>query len=180
MKTLSSIIFSLVLILGIGFSVQHASAQTTGCFSTGGYSTTTGMACNGATMVPAGCTTTAGFSGTTGTPCNGVPASVNGYNGSVVGTNGYLNGCTSAAGYSATTGYPCNMSVNGVVYTGNGTTVVTTATPTPTTVVTTTTSPGLPTTGAGQNTLLNLAVLLGSATVAVAGIRYGLRHSVSK
>lgn len=175
MKILSSIIFSLVLILGIGFAAQHVSAQTTGCSSTSGYSTTTGMSCNGATTIPVGCTTTTGFSGTTGMPCNGSTASANNYNGSTVGTNGYLNGCTSAVGYSATTGYPCNMSVNGVTYTGNGTTVTTTA---PTTV-TTVTSPGLPITGAGQNALLNIVALLGSAFVVVAGIRYSLRQTAS-
>jgi hypothetical protein len=176
MKLFSSVIFSLILVLGIGFAF-HANAQVAvpvGCTSTGGYSTATGMPCNSATTIPLGCTSTAGFSGATGMPCNGSTAAANGYGGATVGPNGFLSGCASTGGYSATTGYSCNMSINGVLYTGNGTSVNTGPAPVPTTV-----SPGLPTTGAGNNTLVNIALLLASAGVAFAATRYAIRHSTN-
>ena len=94
----------------------------------------------------------------------------------MVNSSGYLDGCTSTSGYSATTGYSCDMAVNGIIYTGGGTTVNTGL---PATTVTTSTSPGLPTTGAGQDTLVNLAVLLGSGLVAALGIHYMMTRSVS-
>lgn len=178
MKLFSSIIFSLALLVGIGFATQYAHAQVAGCMTTNGYNTTTGMPCSGTTAVPIGCLGTAGFSSATGTPCNGLSAAANSYNGNTVDTNGYLNGCLSTSGFSATTGYPCNMAVNGIMYTGNGTTVNTGVPPiiTPPTTV----NPGLPTTGAGQNALLNLGALLAAALVAAAGIRYGLRSMTTK
>lgn len=169
MKIFTSIVFSLILLLGVGFAAQQAHAQVAGgCGSTAGYSTTTGVSCNGAVVIPIGCTSTAGFNSNTGQPCNGATAQMNGYNGITVGANNFLNGCVSTNGYSATTGYPCNMVVNGVVYNGF---------PVTTPVVINPGSPGLPTTGAGQNALINIAVLLGSAMVAFFGVRTIVRES---
>jgi hypothetical protein len=179
MKLFSSIVFSLILVLGLGFATNQAHAQVaaSGCSTTTGYSATTGVSCNGATVVPLGCTSTAGFNTSTGAPCNGSTAAGNGYNG-MVGTNGFLSGCTSTNGYSTTTGVACNTPMAGLVYTGNGTTINTNAP-----VVTApaapvdTTNPGLPTTGAGGNMAVNIALLLSSAVAAVFAIRYTLRYS---
>lgn len=175
MKLFLSIIFSFALMVGTGFALQ-AHAQVAGCTTTSGYNTATGMACNGSTVVPTGCTSQTGFSSATGMPCNGLAGSTNGYGGTTVGTNGYLSGCVSTSGYSATTGYPCNMAVNGVTYTGNGTTINTGLPTTTTTTTPTTTSPGLPTTGAGSNALVTVLVLIASGLVAFAGIRYSMRE----
>lgn len=173
MKVFSSILFSLALLLGVGFTLE-AHAQVAGCTSTSGYNTATGMSCNGATTIPMGCSSTAGFSASTGMPCNGAASpAANGYNGVMVGQNGYLNGCTSTSGYSATTGSPCNMAINGVIYTGNGTTVNTGL---PTTPVVTT-NPGLPTTGAGTNAFINVFLLLSAGLIAFFGFRYSFRHA---
>lgn len=168
MKLFLSIVLSIALFVGGGLAFQaHAQSVVSGCTSANGYSATTGMPCNGTTTVPAGCSTTAGFSGTTGMACNGSASSVNGYNGTTVGTNGYLNGCSSTSGYSTTTGYACNMPVGGYIYTGNGTTVNVggTTVPVPTT-------PGLPTTGAGSNALPTALILVASSLVAFGSLRY--------
>jgi hypothetical protein len=99
MKLFLGIVLAMALFVGGGLASQvHAQSAVNGCTSANGYSATTGMPCNGVTAVPAGCTTTAGFSGTTGTACNSSSASINGYNGTIVGANGYLNGCVSPAG----------------------------------------------------------------------------------
>jgi hypothetical protein len=172
MKTLSGILFSLVLILGVGFAT-HVNAQVAGCTTAGGYNTSTGVSCNGMTTIPLGCSSTAGFSSSTGAPCNGGTTVSNGYNGTVVGTNGYLNGCSSLGGYSATTGYPCNMAVNGVIYNGSAGTV-NLGLPTGTT-----TTPSLPTTGAGAAALPTLLALIAAAVIAVIGARYTVRHSTN-
>jgi hypothetical protein len=173
MKLFLSIILSFALFVGAGFALQaHAQSVASGCSSAYGYSTTTGQACNGSTVIPAGCSSTAGFNANTGMPCNGAAASTNGYSGATVGSNGYLNGCTSTSGYSATTGYACNMPVNGYIYTGNGTTTNVGA---PATVVPT--SPGLPTTGAGNQALPTALVLVASGLIAFTAARYTVRTS---
>jgi hypothetical protein len=170
MKFFTSIILSVALLLGVGFLSQQAHAQVAnGCFTTAGYSITTGVSCNGVTTIPLGCTSTAGFNSSTGQPCNGATAAMNGYNGTIATSANYLNGCSSINGYSGTTGYPCNMAINGVVY--NGYPVVT---PPPVVV----TDPGLPTTGAGQHALINFAVLLAAATAACFGVRALARGTV--
>ncbi len=176
MKKIATIVFSLALILGIGFAT-HASAQVAPeCTGTNGYSPVTAMSCNGATVIPNGCSSTAGFSASTGTPCNGATAAANGYDGTMVDPNGFLSGCSSTGGFSPTTGLACNLSINGVVYTGGGTTV-NTGLPTTTTV----SNPGLPTTGAGQHVAANVAILLGAVLAAGFAARYAFRsnHSVA-
>ncbi|HTH93331.1 MAG TPA: hypothetical protein VL576_02555 [Candidatus Paceibacterota bacterium] len=172
MKLFLSIALSLFLFIGGGFALQ-AHAQVAGCATTGGYNTSNGTACNGATVIPLGCTSTAGFSGATGMPCNGNTAAANGYNGVTIGGNGFINGCTSNTGYSATTGQACNMAVNGIIYTGNGTTVNTGITTTP---PITTVSPALPTTGAGNQAIPTMLVLIASGALAFLGVRYSVRQ----
>lgn len=182
MKKQSRIIFSLMFsfaLLVVVSTASIASAQTaTSCSSTAGYNTVNGTSCNGQqSTVPIGCSSTTGFSSNNGMPCNNMTASANNYGGSLVGQNGYLDGCNSIVGYSATTGMQCNLAVNGVIYTGNGTTV---SANTP--VVT---YPGqeiveFPTTGAGQNALMALLVLLTTATAIVLSTRYLARTSFSK
>jgi hypothetical protein len=73
-----------------------------GCSSTTGFSATTGLPCNSATVstYPAGCTSAAGFSPTTGASCS-----------TGVMTATYPAGCTSAVGYSSTTGASCATGV---------------------------------------------------------------------
>jgi len=176
MKLLSSIVFSLILVLGIGFVAQQAHAQVAGCTTTAGYNTSTGMSCNGATTIPAGCSSTAGFSTSSGLPCNGNTATMNGYNGVTAGANGYLNGCTSLNGYSSTTGYACNAPINGIIYAGPAGTVNTGLPAGGYTPASGTTTPGLPTTGA-TNAVGTIALLLASALVSFYGIRYAIRHS---
>ncbi len=67
-------------------AAMNASVTTNypaGCVSNTGYSSTTGMPCNGSgTTLPAGCATAAGFSVTTGQPCTATTVNT--------GTNGYL------------------------------------------------------------------------------------------
>ncbi len=177
MKLLSSILFSAVLIIGIGFIAPQAHAQVaSGCTSTNGFSTATGAPCNGATTIPAGCTSTAGFNNTTGQPCNGNTAAANGYDGTTVGANGFINGCTSTAGYSATTGYACNTAINGVIYAGPGNSVVVGL---PGTVTTSTiTNPGLPTTGS-TDAAATIVILAAVAAVAIGAMWYAGRYHVA-
>ncbi|MFA6585865.1 MAG: hypothetical protein WCS86_01765 [Candidatus Paceibacterota bacterium] len=84
-----------------------ASAFLPGCTSTVGFSSVTGLACNGAVTgnYPAGCTSAAGYSTTTGLSCSTVTT--------------YPAGCTSAVGYSSTTGVKCD-STTGTVTGGAG------------------------------------------------------------
>lgn len=168
MKLFLSVFFSLALVAAIGLT-SHVSAQVAGCTTTGGYNPVTGMSCNSATSVPPGCSSTAGFSSSTGTPCNSNTTLANGYDGNVVGANGYLNGCTSLSGFSTTTGYSCNAAINGIIYDGpNGTVNI----GLPGTV----TTPSLPTTG-GQNAIPTMILLIGAATLAAVGVQYSFRHS---
>ncbi len=188
MKLLSSIIFSLVLLVGVGFVATAAHAQTapTTCTSTSSGVTctnsngvTTTSTANGTTTtaLPVGCTSTSGFSTTSGMPCN---STTTGTTGALsVGSNGYINGCTSTSGTSTVSGYPCNTPINGVIYAGNGQTVVVDPAAAGISVPTTpvdTSSPGLPTTGA-ENVPVTLAVLLASGLVAFFGVRYSIRHA---
>ncbi|MES3031715.1 MAG: hypothetical protein V4699_00525 [Patescibacteria group bacterium] len=151
--------FAMVFALGLAGSVS-VGAQTSpfpdGCGSGLGYSATTGRPCNGtntATMGPMpGCTSALGYSGTTGRPCSGGDTAIN-----------YLAGCDWIYGYSAINGQPCN-----------GTNVATTLPST-----TPSGTPGLPTTGAGGNTFSNMFLLLSSALVALAGLRYLTRQTKS-
>jgi collagen type VII alpha len=73
------------------------SALPVGCSSTAGFSASTGLPCNSATVstYPAGCTSNTGYSSTTGASCATTVALT------------YPAGCTSAAGYSPTTGASC-------------------------------------------------------------------------
>jgi hypothetical protein len=91
-----------------------------------------------------------------------------------VGSNGYIDGCTSTSGISTTNGYPCNTLINGVIYAGNGQTVVVDPAAAGITVLS---SPSLPTTGGGETAPLTIAVLLTTALVAFFGIRYSIKHS---
>ena len=77
-----------------------------GCQSTAGFSASTGLPCNSATVstYPAGCVSASGFSPTTGASCStGVAAMT------------YPAGCTSALGYSPTTGASCSTGATTVV-----------------------------------------------------------------
>ncbi|HEY4494289.1 MAG TPA: LPXTG cell wall anchor domain-containing protein [Candidatus Paceibacterota bacterium] len=157
-KILSLTLLSLFVLFSFAFTAGTASAQTAtfpaGCSSALGYSVTTGLPCNGTSTATigfiAGCTTALGYSITTGVPCSGGPIAIN-----------YLAGCSSIFGYSVITGAPCN-----------GTNVATidpgTVTPTPT--------PGLPQTGASDNALVNIALLISSAALAAAGTLYVVRN----
>jgi hypothetical protein len=166
MKKLLAIGLLSFLVLGMfgAIGIGSASAQTAtfaaGCSSALGYSVTTGLACNGtatATMpfLP-GCTTALGYSITNGVPCSGGSVAIQ-----------WLAGCSSSVGYSTITGAPCN-----------GTTV---ATPPVVVVVpdpgTGTTTPGLPTTGAGGNALLNSIVLVASGLFVILGGVYVAKRS---
>jgi hypothetical protein len=175
-KILSGVLFSAALMLGLFFIAPVANAQVAGCTTTGGYNPVTGMSCNGAVTILQGCSSTAGFSSANGVPCNGNTAAANGYNNVTVGSNGYLNGCASLSGYSSTTGYACNAAINGIIYAGPAGTVNIGL---PGTVATApvTTTPGLPTTGAGQNALPTMLLLIASAGLAAAGFQYSFRHS---
>ncbi|MDQ3075870.1 MAG: peptidoglycan-binding protein [bacterium] len=79
-----------------------SSLLLSGCTSTQGYSTTTGLACNGSqTTTPTlpGCTSSSGYSSITGLACDGSQA-----------INPALpSGCVSFQGYSTTTGLACNV-----------------------------------------------------------------------
>ena len=104
MKKILSVFLGLVVIVsGMALATSSAFAQNvpSGCSSSSGYSTTTGIACNGTTILPAGCSSAVGFSSSTGASCNGLPLS---YNGGTL----YPSGCSDSYGYSVTTGAPCN------------------------------------------------------------------------
>ncbi|MES2930666.1 MAG: hypothetical protein V4665_02700 [Patescibacteria group bacterium] len=74
---------------------KDGSGYPTGCTSSIGYSSTTGMPCTApANPLPPGCTSSMGYSVTTGQPCSG-------------GNSGLPAGCTSSVGYSPITGVPC-------------------------------------------------------------------------
>jgi hypothetical protein len=148
---------SLALVFGVvgftGAQLAHAQVVPTfpvGCNSNLGYSITNGLPCNGtsiATSYIAGCTTILGYSITNGATCDGAAVAIP-----------YLNGCSSVNGFSIVSGAPCNGTMN--------------ATTDPSiaaasTVTTTTVTPGLPVTGAGNNALVNLALLFSLAVVAV-------------
>lgn len=153
----NKIVFSLLsfaLVFGaIGFiGAQTAHAQVApsfpvGCTSNLGYSVTNGTPCNGssfATTSISGCATALGYSVTTGIPCDGNATAIS-----------YLAGCTSIYGFSNISGAACDGTTTGL-----------------TTVVTTTPTPGLPVTGTGSNALLNIVLLLASATLVVVGSMY--------
>jgi len=103
-----SIVLALFITL-TGFSANSASAQVTvalpqGCYSTVGYSPTTGVKCDSLininSSLPAGCTSTRGYSPLTGIKCDS-------------GGSRYPDGCTSSQGYSVTTGIKCDSFING-------------------------------------------------------------------
>jgi len=150
--------FALFLALIAGFSglnFNKASAAVNpfpdGCSSALGYSITTGIPCNGTSIATngplQGCTTALGYSITNGSPCSGSSIALQ-----------VLEGCSSLAGYSTISGLPCN-----------GTTV---AQFDPGTI---TETPGLPTTGASSNTLLNVLELFSLGIIATLGIAYLVR-----
>ncbi len=174
MKILSSVLFTLALLIGVGFTAQ-VHAQAAGCSTSGGYNPNTGMSCNGSTVVPLGCSSTAGFSTVNNTPCNGSTVVANSYNGTMVNSNTYLNGCSSTAGFSTTTGYACNTAINGIIYAGPTVGTVNIGLPGVTTI--TPTSPGLPTTGAGNNLIVNILLLTSAAIVTVVAFRSVLAYS---
>ncbi|MBI4160790.1 MAG: hypothetical protein HY506_02685 [Candidatus Yanofskybacteria bacterium] len=183
-KFLSIVFLSMFLVLGFGVGFDTASAQVatfpSGCSSTMGYSTVTGLPCNGtgaATLTfMAGCTSIFGYSTTTGLACNG----------GVTAMTSYFPGCTSVLGASTVTGLPCSggpvplpflagcesiygfSTVNGLPC--NGTLAVTFDPGLGTGGGTGT--PGLPTTGAGGNAMNNLVLLIGSGLISLFGIAY--------
>ena len=130
---------------------------------------TTGVPCNNQTAIPAGCVNVAGFSSSlANTACNGLSPAANGYGGSMVSQLGFLDGCYSIKGFSASTGIACNSQIDNIIYTGAGTTI-NTGLPAD--------YPSLPTTGAGQYALINLASLIAAATISALSIRHILRLS---
>ena len=176
MKILSSVLFSLALLIGIGFTTQ-VHAQAVGCSTTGGYNGNTGASCNGSTVIPQGCSSVAGFSSSNSMPCNGSTAAANNFNGTMVNSNNYLNGCSSTGGYSITTGYQCNTAMNGIIYAGPIVGTVNIGLPGVTTI--TPTSPGLPTTGGSNSVMLNILLLASAALVATIAFRSVRAYSTS-
>lgn len=185
-KTISTIFLFSMLILGFSGNYK-ASAQTeilpSGCSSSAGYSTTTGVPCSSSVVeqtstviptFPTGCSSALGYSIITGSPCNG----------SSTATIGPLSGCTTALGYSITTGNPCSGSSTALnylagcsslagysIFTGapcNGTTIAQSSGGIPTT-------PGLPTTGPNSNSTLNTLLLLVSGILVAIGLDYIIR-----
>ncbi len=110
MKKIFSLTLGLaVALIAIGYSAPSANAQTlpAGCSSNVGYSTSSGVSCNGALVVPVGCSSTAGFNTSTGLPCNGA-SSISANGGMLLPT-----GCSSTVGFSTADGRPCNGSTYG-------------------------------------------------------------------
>ena len=152
-KILLPVLLFAFVMVGAAVLVNPAHAQTSpflaGCDSALGYSVTTGAPCSGTSTVidePMQGCTTALGYSIT----TGLPCS-----GSSV-VLAYLAGCTSTAGYSIITGDPCN-----------GTNV---ATP----VVVTT--PSFPTTGAGGNAPLYIALMSLSGIALASGVAYIIVH----
>lgn len=151
-----SMVLSFAVVLVAGFTnVDNANAQSVtfpyGCSSALGYSLTTGLPCSGtsrAIEAPMdGCMTAIGRSTSTGLPCSGSSVVLN-----------YLAGCSSMYGYSTFTSRPCN-----------GTSTVYLLLPG--------TIPGLPRTGAGDNALNNILILLASGLTIIIGVAYMSRQS---
>lgn len=152
-KKLLFLLFLVVFISsGIGFiGIQNANAQVQpsfpiGCTSALGYSITNGSPCNGtsiATLNIPGCTTALGYSITTGIPCDGASVAIQ-----------YLAGCSSIYGYSTISAVPCN-----------GTNIASSPNSEPIT-------PGLPTTGSGENAFSNILILISSGIIALGGSVY--------
>lgn len=158
-KIFSVFVFIALLVGFVGVTKVSAADQVfpVGCSSAIGSSVTTGAPCNGtttATQLSVGCSSAIGYSTMTGVPCSGTGTALT-----------YLGGCTSTAGYSTSTGAPCN-----------GTSIATSISTNPTTGVTTT--PGLPTTG-GSGAPLNIALLVASGILAVAGATFLVRRSLA-
>lgn len=182
-KFLSIVFLSMLLVLGFGGGFDVANAQVSsfpsGCTSTMGYSTATGLPCNGtgtATLsFMAGCTSIFGFSTTSGLPCNG----------GITATMIMFPGCFSTLGASTVTGLPCSggvvalsflagcnsiygfSTVNGLPCNGTATAIFVPGTGVPGLPI-----PGLPSTGAGGNAVRNIALLVGSGLISLFGIAY--------
>ncbi len=157
MKTkIISMVLSFAVVLIAGFAnTNSVNAQSVtfpyGCSSALGYSTTTSLPCSGTSVAiespMPGCMTAIGRSMTTGKPCSGSSVVLS-----------YLAGCSSMYGYSTFTSRPCN-----------GTSTVYLLLPG--------TTPGLPRTGAGDNALGNMLLLIASGLTAILGIAYTSRQS---
>lgn len=141
---------SLALVFGaVSFTANTAHAQVAPSFAVG-------------------CTSNLGYSVTNGNPCNGTAfATMN------------ISGCTTALGYSVTTGVPCDGSSVAIEFlagcssiNGNSTISGALCNGESSPAVTVVTTPGLPVTGAGTNALVNLALLLSLAFVAIASGTY--------
>jgi hypothetical protein len=203
MKRFAKITFIFLFALAVGvFGVQSVGAQTlpAGCTTTNGYSTSSGVACNGVTTsTVSGCTSPAGFSTVNGQPCNGLTIAGNGSTGAAYTTffpagctsasgfstvNGvacttgvvtYLNGCSGTlTGFSTSTGLACSLAsgINAGIIAGANTGTGTGGTGTGT--------PGLPSTGAGGNALMNIALLLVAGGIAAVGATYLSRRFATK
>src|SRR3989344_4253063 len=146
---LFSLVFLGVLVFGVfalsepvNVEAQVASSPP-GCNSVIGYSSTTGLPCNGGiaaqTALFPGCTSVVGVSTMTGLPCSGGTTPLS-----------FLPGCTSIYGVSSINGLPCKG--------------LAVATPFPPGV------PGLPITGSTGNTLENLGLLTASGILALLSI----------
>ncbi len=165
-KIFSSVFLFAFALLGFGvFGVASAQVATpvpfptfpAGCASGLGYSVSTGSPCSGTAIANTsplpGCSTALGYSVTTGAACSGVAVAIP-----------YLAGCTSIFGYSSITAQPCN----GTAF-AEGAIV---PPPVPPVII-----PGLPTTGAGGNAPLNIALLLGSGIISLLGVAYFVKRS---
>lgn len=155
-------LFAFVLLFGLAtISPNKADAQVAtfpaGCTSALGYSTTSGLPCNGtatATAIVAGCSTALGYSVTTGLPCSGSSVAIQ-----------FLAGCTSVYGYSTVNGAACNGTLVASVLPSN----------TPVVPV----NPGFPTTGSSTNPLVNILILLSSLAVVGSVVYFSRKHRVA-
>ncbi|MFA6256897.1 MAG: hypothetical protein WCT29_01155 [Candidatus Paceibacterota bacterium] len=160
MKTKVFFLALALVLLGSAVGAGSVSAQTAsfpeGCASGLGYSITSGEPCNGTnnavTNFLPGCTTALGYSTVNGAACSGGPIAIE-----------WLAGCSSILGYSTVNGMPCN---------GTATAYLTTPSPYYIPSV-----PGLPTTGSGDNALINFLFLGSSALVVALGINFLSRKS---
>ena len=154
------LLFSFFLVVFISSGILFTGAQNVtaqsqpsfpyGCTSALGYSVRNGSSCNGtsiATLNIPGCTTALGYSITTGIPCDGASIAIQ-----------YLSGCSSIYGYSTISAVPCN-----------GTNIASWQGSEPST-------PGLPTTGSGENALSNILILIFSGIIALSGSIYLLKR----
>jgi hypothetical protein len=145
---------------GAAASANGATAFPLGCTSSFGFGVN-GVPCNGATTLGVaggvtfnlpGCSSTLGYSSVSGLPCNTVAATST--------VNGYilLPGCSSTVGYSRVTGQACNSSV----FIGG---------------INDPSTPGLPSTGAGSEAPIAIALLVLSAGLVAYGVTNLVRRA---